>query len=65
LVTGPELERLRVLACPHIRNSPYWEDFISHRVLACSNCQKAGLPLGERQSSQRCLISSILLGVYY
>ena len=40
LVTGPELERLRVLACPHIRNSPYWEDFISRRVLVCSSCQE-------------------------
>ena len=48
LVTGPELERLRVLACPHIRNSPYWEDFVSRRVLACSDCQRAGLPVGER-----------------
>jgi len=35
LVTaGPELERLRILACPHIRSSPYWEDFVSRRVLA-------------------------------
>ena len=40
LVTGPELERLRVLACPHIRSSPYWEDFVSRRVLVCSDCQK-------------------------
>ncbi|MBA7712021.1 hypothetical protein ES703_120989 [subsurface metagenome] len=48
LVTGPELERLRVLACPHIKSSPYWEDFVSRRVLACSDCQRAGLPLGER-----------------
>ena len=40
LVTGPELERLRILACPHIRNSPYWEDFVSRRVLVCSDCQK-------------------------
>ena len=48
LVTGPELERLRVLACPHIRSSPYWEDFVSRRVLACSECQKAGLLVGER-----------------
>jgi len=48
LVTGPELERLRVLACPHIRNSLYWEDFVSRRVLACSDCQRAGLPVGER-----------------
>ncbi|GAI68510.1 unnamed protein product [marine sediment metagenome] len=48
LVTGPELERLRLLACPHIRGSPYWEDYVSRRVLACSDCQRAGLPLGER-----------------
>ena len=40
LVTGPELERLRSLACPHIRSSPYWEDFVSRRVLVCSDCQK-------------------------
>ena len=44
LVTSPEeLERLRTLACPHIRKSPYWQEFISHRVLACSDC-KALLP---------------------
>ena len=48
LVTGPELERLRGLACPHIKASPYWEDFVSRRVLVCSDCQRAGLPLGER-----------------
>jgi len=48
LVTGPELERLRVVACPHIRSSPYWEDFVSRRVLVCSECKKAGLPFGER-----------------
>ena len=48
LVTGPELERLRILACPHIRSSPYWEDYISRRVLVCSECQKAGLLVGER-----------------
>ncbi|MBA7581842.1 hypothetical protein ES708_23753 [subsurface metagenome] len=48
LVTGPELERLRLLACPHIRNSPYWEDYISRRVLACLECQRAGLLVGER-----------------
>ena len=48
LVTGPELERLRVLACPHIRSSPYWDDFVSRRVLVCSDCQKAGVPFGER-----------------
>jgi len=48
LVTGPEeLERLRLLACPHIRNSPYWEDFVSRRVLVCSECQKAGLLVGR------------------
>ena len=40
LATGPELERLRVLACPHIRNSPYWEEFISHHVLVCTSCQE-------------------------
>ncbi len=40
LVTGPELERLRTLACPHIRSSPYWEDFVSRRVLLCSDCQE-------------------------
>ena len=48
LVTGPELERLRALACPHIRSSPYWEDFVSRHVLVCSECQKAGLLVGER-----------------
>ena len=48
LVTGPELERLRALACPHIRGSPYWEDFVSRRVLACSDCHRAGVPLGEK-----------------
>lgn len=48
LVTGPELERLRLLACPHIKNSPYWEDFVSRRVLICSDCQKAGVLVGER-----------------
>jgi len=48
LVTGPKLERLRILACPHIRSSPYWEDFVSRRVLVCSDCQRAGLPFGER-----------------
>jgi len=48
LVTGPELERLRTLACPHIKNSPYWEDFVSRHVLVCSDCQRAGLPFGER-----------------
>lgn len=40
LVTGPELERLRVLACPHIRSSPFWEDFVSRRVLVCKPCEE-------------------------
>ncbi|GAI36308.1 unnamed protein product, partial [marine sediment metagenome] len=41
LVISPqELERLRTLACPHIRDSPYWEDFVSRRVLVCSDCHK-------------------------
>ncbi len=48
LVTGPELERLRVLACPHIKSSPYWEDFVSRHVLVCSACRMAGLLVGER-----------------
>jgi len=48
LITGPELERLRILACPHIRSSPYWEDFVSRRVLVCSDCRRAGKPFGER-----------------
>jgi len=40
LVTGPELERLRTLACPHIRSSPYWEEFIARRVLVCASCKE-------------------------
>ncbi len=40
LITGPELERLRILACPHIRSSPYWEDFVSRRVLVVWRCQE-------------------------
>ncbi|MBA7486170.1 hypothetical protein ES707_21723 [subsurface metagenome] len=41
LVVSPqELERLRTLACPHIRDSPYWQDFVSRRVLVCSDCHK-------------------------
>ena len=48
LVTGPELERLRILACPHIRSSPYWEDYISRRVLLCSDCQEARAKLQLR-----------------
>jgi len=43
LVTGPQLERLRVLACPHIKNSPYWEDFVSRRVLVCTSCEQPAL----------------------
>ena len=40
-VTSPEeMERLRILACPHIRNSPFWEEFICRRVLVCTSCQK-------------------------
>jgi len=40
LVTGPELERLRGLACPHIRSSPYWEEFVSRRILVCTSCRE-------------------------
>lgn len=41
LVTSPqELERLHILACPHIRESPYWQDFVARRVLVCSECHK-------------------------
>ena len=43
LVTGPELERLRILACPHIRDSLFWEEFVSHRVLVCTSCKKPAL----------------------
>jgi len=44
LVTSPEeLERLRSLACPHIRNSPYWEEFVSRRVLVCTSCEQLAL----------------------
>ena len=40
LVTSPEeMARLRTLACPHIKDSPYWEVFISRRVLVCTDCQ--------------------------
>ena len=39
LITGPELERLRILACSHIRSSPYWEDYVSRHVLVCTSCQ--------------------------
>lgn len=41
LVTSPEeLERLRTLACPHIRNSPYWELFVERRILVCKPCEE-------------------------
>jgi len=41
LVTSPEeLERLRTLACPHIKSSPFWEEFISHRILVCTSCKE-------------------------
>lgn len=44
LVTSPEeLERLRTLACPHIRSSPYWEEFVSRRVLVCTSCEQPAL----------------------
>ena len=40
LVTSTEeLERLRTLACPHIKSSPFWEEFVSRRVLVCNTCQ--------------------------
>ena len=40
-VTSPEeMERLRALACPHIRNSPFWEEFVSRRVLVCNSCKE-------------------------
>ena len=40
-ITSPEeLERLRTLACPHIKNSPFWEEFISRRVLVCTGCKE-------------------------
>ena len=41
LVTDPgELERLRALACPHIRHSPYWEEFVARRILVCTTCKE-------------------------
>ncbi len=41
LVTSTEeLERLRTLACPHIGNSPFWEEFVSRRVLVCTSCKE-------------------------
>ena len=44
LVTSPEeLERLRTLACPHIRDSLFWEEFVSRRVLVCTTCEQPAL----------------------
>ena len=44
LVTSPEeLERLRTLACPHIRDSLFWEEFVSRRVLVCTSCEQPAL----------------------
>jgi len=44
LVTSPEeLERLRALACPHIRDSLFWEEFVSRRVLVCTSCEQPAL----------------------
>ena len=44
LVTSPEeRERLRALACPHIRDSLFWEEFVSRRVLVCTTCEQPAL----------------------
>jgi len=44
LVTSPEeLERLRTLACPHIRDSLFWEEFVSRHVLVCTSCERPAL----------------------
>lgn len=44
LVTScKELERLRTLACPHIRDSLFWEEFVSRRVLVCTSCEQPAL----------------------
>jgi len=44
LVTSPEeLERLWTLACPHIRDSLFWEEFVSRRVLVCTSCEQPAL----------------------
>jgi len=44
LITSPEeLERLRTLACPHIRDSLFWEEFVSRRVLVCTSCEQLAL----------------------
>jgi len=54
VTSSEELERLRTLACPHIRDSLFWEEFVSRRVLVCTSCEQPHY-----------LTSSILLGVYY
>jgi len=44
LVTSPEeLERLRTLACPHIKDSLFWEEFVSRHVLVCTSCEQPAL----------------------
>jgi len=44
LATSPEeLERLRTLACSHIRDSLFWEEFVSRRVLVCTSCEQPAL----------------------
>jgi len=44
LVTSPEeLERLRTLACPYIRDSLFWEEFVSRHVLVCTSCEQPAL----------------------
>ena len=41
LITSPEeLDRLRCLACPHIRNSPYWQLFVERRILVGKPCME-------------------------
>ena len=43
VTSAEELERLRTLACPHIRNSPFWEEFVSRLVLVCTSCEQLAL----------------------
>ena len=44
LVTSPEeLERLQTLACPHIRDPLFWEEFVSRGVLVCTSCEQPAL----------------------
>ncbi len=44
LVTScKELERLRTLACPHIRDTLFWEEFVSRRVLVGTSCEQPAL----------------------